>query len=131
VHWALEGPSAMLRERKPLGNQRIMNANKSGQFIINSTEFIISEINELIHRILDKVWMSDGWQKVESGASHADVHPLINLAYSSYQQINQFMKDDKPGITPEIYELTELAIKINALKKNNVLGLQTRLTRLM
>jgi hypothetical protein len=108
-----------------------MNANKSGQLIINSTESIVSEINELIHGNLDKAWMSHGWQELESGASSTEVHPLINLAYLAHQQINQLIKDDKLGMTPEIYELTELAIKINALKKNNVPGLQTRLGRLI
>ncbi|RIK30229.1 MAG: hypothetical protein DCC56_07785 [Anaerolineae bacterium] len=108
-----------------------MNTFQSGQIVINNTEEIISEINTLIHVSLDAAWMANGWRIIDSGASNTDVHPLINTAYLAYQHINQFIKEGNSGITPEIFEITEIAMKINALRKNNVPGLQTRLTRLM
>lgn len=108
-----------------------MKNSNLGQSILNSTSYIISEINELIHINLDQKWFTDEWHKKEGGVSPSDIHPLINTTYLAYQQINQFIKDDTPGMTLEIFELTELAIKINALKRNNIPGLLPRLDKLI
>ncbi len=107
-----------------------MNNSRPGQFVFNSTSEIISEINELIHGNLDKKWMADGWKKLEASISAEDVHPLITTAFMAQEQINRFIDEDNFGMTPEIYELAELAIKINALKRKNVHGLQARLLKL-
>lgn len=108
-----------------------MNSSSSGQVVLKNTNYIISEINELIHINLNKQWMADEWKKLDNKIPTSEVHPLVCVAYTANQQIHEFMQDDKTGITPEIFEISELAIKINALKRNNTRGLQPKLTKLM
>ncbi|MGR3302026.1 MAG: hypothetical protein ACUZ8I_05920 [Candidatus Scalindua sp.] len=108
-----------------------MNKNRPGQIIFKDTTTMISEINELIHVNLDKKWMATEWKKCEDNISPVDIHPFVNVAYKAHQQINQFIKDDVFGMTPETFELVELAMKINLLKRNKVKGLQSRLDNLI
>lgn len=108
-----------------------MDKSRLGQTKIKDTSSIIAEINELIHINLDKKWMAEEWRKKEAGEPSTKVHPLVNVAYTAHQQINQFIKNNSPGMTPEIFELAELAIKTNDLKRHNVAGLQTRLNNLV
>lgn len=102
-----------------------------GQIRIEDTKVIINEINSLIHCILDKNWMAVEWKKLESGVDPKDVHPLVNVAFKAHQQIQQFISSGAFGITHEIFELSELAIKINDLKRNSVKGLEKRLQNLI
>jgi hypothetical protein len=108
-----------------------MDKSLPGQTKLKNTSSIINEINELIHINLDKNWMAEEWHKKEVGEPSSKIHPLVNVAYAAHQQISQFIKNDSPGMTPEIFELAELAIKINDLKRNNIRGLQTRLNNLI
>lgn len=107
-----------------------MNRNPKDRFVFQATSEIISEINELIHNSLDKKWLADGWKKLESGSSPKQVHPLIATVHLAHRQIEEFARTDSPGMTREIFELTELAIKINALKRKNVRDLDGRLLKL-
>ena len=103
----------------------------SGQTVFQNTSTIISEINELIHVNLDKKWIAKEWKKKEAGESDSNVHPLVNVAFTAHHQIRKFIDEDAPGMTQEIFELAELAVKINALKKHNVDGLQSKLDSLI
>jgi hypothetical protein len=108
-----------------------MKTPSPGQTVFQNTSTIISEINELIHVNLDKKWMAKEWKKKEAGEPDSNVHPLVNVAFTAHQQIRKFVDEDAPGMTQEIFELAELAIKINALKKHNVDGLQSKLNSLI
>lgn len=108
-----------------------MKTPSPGQTVFQNTSTIISEINELIYVNLDKKWMAKEWGKKEAGESDSNVHPLVNVAFTVHQQIKRFIDEDAPGMTQEIFELAELAVKINALKKHNVDGLQSKLDSLI
>lgn len=108
-----------------------MKTPSPGQTVFQNTSTIISEINELIHVNLDQKWMAKEWSKKEAGESDSNVHPLVNVAFTAHQQIRRFVDEDAPGMTQEIFELAELAVKINALKKHNVDGLQSKLDSLI
>lgn len=110
---------------------RNMKTPISGQTVFQNTSTIISEINELIHVNLDKKWIAKEWKKKEAGESDSNVHPLVNVAFTAHHQIRKFIDEDAPGMTQEIFELAELAVKINALKKHNVDGLQSKLDSLI
>jgi hypothetical protein len=101
-----------------------------GEVKIKNTQVIINEINEFIHLTLDKKWMSSEWKRLESGVNFKDVHPLVNVAFKAHRQIQEFMLNGVFDITPEIFELSELAIKINNLKRNSVKGLEKHLQNL-
>jgi len=105
--------------------------NFPGQTIISNTKYLMDEITKLIHINLDKQWMAKGWMQKENGEVAENIHPLINVAFEAHQDINNFIKTNTLGITPAIWELSELAIKINNLKRNNVKGLQDRLNNLI
>ncbi len=107
-----------------------MNNPKPGQFVFDNTSILVSEINELIHDSLDKQWMAEGWNNLDAGIPAERVHPLIATAYKAHEQINKFIKEDEFAMTPEIYEIFELAMKINSLKRNNVHGFEARLSNL-
>ncbi len=108
-----------------------MNKSQPGQTLIHNTDSLMNEINELIHVNLNKEWMAGEWQKKEAGELPENIHPLVNVAFTAHQQINQFIKNNSTGMTPEIFELSELAIKINEMKRRNVKGLQFRLNNLI
>jgi hypothetical protein len=101
-----------------------------GQLKLNDTDVIIKEINELIHFRLDKEWMAKEWKKLELSGEDKSVHPLVRVAFKAHQQIQNFISTGSFGITPEILELAELAIKINELNRNKILFLQERIDRL-
>ena len=72
---------------------------------------------------LDKKWVAKEWGK-RGLASQIQMFTLfINIAFTAHQQIRKFINEDAPGMTEEIFELAELALKINALIKHNVDGL--------
>jgi len=97
---------------------------------IESTNEMIKEINHLIHFILNKEWMAKEWQKLDSGEGYNKVHPLVAVAFKAHKQIEEFIARDIPGMTEEIFELAELAIKINHLKECSVIGIDKRLRNL-
>jgi hypothetical protein len=101
-----------------------------GQTRISNTQLFIDEINELIHHNLDKQWMASEWNRIDRGEDQRNVHPVVCVAYKAHAQIQSLVESGTSGITPEIWQLAELAIKINALKKSNVPGIDDRLTRL-
>ena len=107
-----------------------MAAGSGGQYRIGSTEWMVGQINQLIHVHLDKAWMAEEWRKRESGVAPAAVHPLVNVAFDAHQQMEGFIAAGTAGVTPEIWELTELAVKINSMKERRSPGLEERLTRL-
>ena len=127
----MEDPLRQVNRAKHVLYVRNMNTPRPGQTVFKNTSTIISEINELIHVNIDKKWMANEWKKKEAGESDSNIHPLVNVAFTAHQQIRKFIDEDAPGMTQEIFELTELAVKINALKKNNVAGLQSRLDNLI
>lgn len=97
---------------------------------LRDTYEMIAEINHFIHGILDKEWMKEAWKKLELGADPDDVHPLVTIAFKAREQIQEFILKSTFGMTDEIFELTELAIKINKLKKGTIKGLEKRLQNL-
>ena len=105
--------------------------NISGQMKLSGTQILIDEINELIHKNLNKQWMASEWTKRENGVPRDKVHPLVNAAYAAYNDIQYFINAQVFDITPDIWEISELAVKINNLKRNNVKGLQNRLDNLI
>jgi len=105
--------------------------NIPGQLRLNDTKSLINEINELIYKNLDKQWMTVEWEKKENGESADKIHPLVNAAFDAYQHIDNFIRTNTAGITPAIWEISELAIKINNLKRNNVKSLQNRIDNLI
>lgn len=110
---------------------RKMDKDKPGKIILKDTATIISEINELINVNMDKKWWATEWRKCEDNISSADIHPFANVAYKAHQQINQCIRDDTFEMTPETFELVELAFKINLLKRNSIKGLPSRLSNLI
>jgi hypothetical protein len=102
----------------------------SGQTRVTNTQLFIDEINELIHRNLDKNWMAGEWNRLENGEDIQRIHPLVRVAFRAHGQIEYFVRSGVGGITPEIWELAELAIKINALKRSGVRGIENRLSKL-
>jgi hypothetical protein len=58
------------------------------------------------------------------------VHPLVNTAFDAHRQIQDLIASKTPGVTPEIWALTELAVKIDSMKERRIPGLEERLTRL-
>jgi hypothetical protein len=109
----------------------IIGAVIPGQTQIDKTEYMIQQINELIHTRLDTNWMAGEWRKMESLGDPSQVHPFLRVAFAAYQQIQSFISRDAPGITPEIFELAELAIKINALCRRNTPFLKRRVDNLI
>lgn len=105
-----------------------MNKSIPGQIIAKNTTYFIDEINKLLHKNLNQEWVTREWRQKEKGVTN--VHPFINNAYLAHQQINEFIKTNASGMTTEIFELAELAIKINALKDKKVLGIQDRIDNL-
>ena len=101
-----------------------------GQTRISNTQLFINEINELIHHNLDKQWMASEWGRIDCGEDQKNVHPVVCVAYKAHAQIQSMVESGTSEITPEIWELAELAIKINALKRSNVPGIDDRLMRL-
>jgi len=99
-----------------------------GQTILQSTNYIILEIEKLLHKHLDNEWVANEWRKKENGEDN--IHPFISMAYTAHQQINEFKRTNTLGMTSETFELAELAIKINELKVHNVKGLQSKLSNL-
>jgi hypothetical protein len=98
-----------------------------GSSRFQNTNEMIREIDHLIHFILNKEWMSREWQKLADSANASIVHPLVVVAFKAHKQIEEFIAKDASGMTEEIFELTELASKINVLKKSSVIGLDKRL----
>jgi hypothetical protein len=109
------------------GGDSYMAIRSGGQIRIGSTEWMIQQINQLIHTHLDKEWMTEEWRKRESGADRAAVHPFVNVAFDAHQQMQGFIAAGTAGITPEIWEVTELAFKVNLMKERQVRGLDERL----
>jgi hypothetical protein len=91
---------------------------------------MIAEINEFLHATLPKRWCAAEWQKMELKRT-ADVHPLIKNAFLADQQIQHFIRTKSGGITPEIFELAELASKANALARARVRGIERKIKRLI
>lgn len=107
-----------------------MNTSKAGSYRFENSDEMINEINHLIHFVLNKEWMKKEWQRLESGEDSTKVHPLINIAFKAHQQIRDFISQNTFGMTEEIFELTELARKINDLKRHSVVSLEKRLSNL-
>ena len=101
-----------------------------GSHRLKDGDEMIAEINHFIHAILDTEWMIEEWQKLELGADPDDVHPLVAIAFKAHEQIQEFTLKGNFGMTEEIFEVTELAIKINKLKKDTIKGLEKRLQNL-
>lgn len=102
-----------------------------GQTYIGDTQIINKEINELLHRRLDTNWLASEWKKLDMGVHESEVHPFVRIAYRAHKQINDFVKKGTPGITEEIFELAELAIKINDMSRKSIHGLGGRISRLI
>lgn len=96
-----------------------------------SGDAFVREINELIHQNLDKEWMASQWKLAVSGTSTDVIHPFVNIAFKAHGQIQRFVESGAAGVTPEIWELGELAIKINLMKRKGIVGIDRRLTRLI
>ncbi|MBN1766448.1 MAG: hypothetical protein JW860_14420, partial [Sedimentisphaerales bacterium] len=94
------------------------------------TKNIIDEINEFIHLRLDKEWIAKEWKKMELGVNLENVHPLVRVAFNAHIQINEFIESNKGGVSLEIFELSEIAIKVNMLYKKSAVGLYGRLKNL-
>ncbi len=107
-----------------------MDKSSLGSSRIRSTNEIVEEINHLIHFVLNKEWMAKEWEKLESGEHPTKIHPLVVVAFKAHQQIEDFISKTALGMTEEIFELTELAKKINVLKKHSITGLDRRLKNL-
>lgn len=101
-----------------------------GAMLIPSGDELIREINELIHANIDNTWMAEEWRAAESGKPAQKVHPLVSVALIAHRQIQALVGSGASGITPEIWELGELAIKVNFLKKIQTKGIDKRLARL-
>ncbi len=74
--------------------------------------------------------MSGQWQLLETEQSGQKIHPLVRIAFKAHKQITNFIQTNGSGLTPEIWELFDLAYYINSLKRNNVKGLEKKLSRL-
>lgn len=107
-----------------------MNTQKLGSYKFEDGHEIIDEINHLINFALDKEWMKGEWQKLELGEKPSKVHPLVSMAFKAHQQIEEFISQKTFSITEEIFELTELAKKINNLRRYSIIGLEKRLSNL-
>jgi hypothetical protein len=86
-----------------------------GQTRISNTQLFIDEINELIHHNLDKQWMASEWNRIDRGEDQRNVHPVVCVAYKAHAQIQSLVESGTSGITPEIWQLAELAIKFTRL----------------
>ncbi len=107
-----------------------MDKSSPGSSRFRSTDEIIEQINHLIHFVLDKEWMAKEWKKIESGEDPSKIHPLVVVSFKTHQQIKEFISKNTFGMTEEIFELTELATKINNLTRCSVTGLDKRLKNL-
>ena len=107
-----------------------MKSSRSGQTRILDTQYFINEINELIHHNLDKRWMATEWNRIQQGEDPRNIHPIVRVAFKAHAQIESLRRSGGAGITPEIWELAELAIKVNALKRSKIPGVDTRIARL-
>jgi len=107
-----------------------MNELLPGSSRFGSPNEMITEIDHLIHFILDKEWMAREWQRLEAGEDFIKIHPLVVVAFKAHQQIKEFISKNSFGMTEEIFELVELARKINNLKTCSVVGLDKRLKNL-
>jgi hypothetical protein len=103
----------------------------NGQRHFSATQPIIAEINELLHHRLDKNWLANEWKIMDSGTDFSGVHPFVRMAHTAHQQINNFVRAQSPGITPEIFELSELAVKINDMSRRSIPGLKGRIGKLL
>ena len=101
-----------------------------GQTRISNTQLFINEINELIHHNLDKQWVASEWNRLDRGEDQRNIHPIVCVAYKAHAQIKLMVESGASGISPEIWELAELVIKINTMKRSNVPGIKDRITRL-
>lgn len=108
-----------------------MGESIPGQVRILDTRLIMDEINELIHFNLDKEWMASQWNQIEKGEDHLNIHPLVCVAFRAHTQIESLIKSGMPGMSSEIWELAELAMKINALKRHNIPGINEKIRRLI
>lgn len=108
-----------------------MRHSSPGQTRILDTQLFINEINELIYHNLDMQWMASEWNRIEQGEDPRNVHPMVCIAFRAHAQIESMVKSGISGINHEIWELAELAIKINALKRSNVSGIDNRINRLI
>lgn len=97
---------------------------------LGSTDEMIKEINNFIHFVLDKDWMSNEWKKLELSEDPNNIHPLVAMAFKAHQQIREFILKGTFGMTDEIFELAELSTKINSLKRCSVAGVDKRLKNL-
>lgn len=107
-----------------------MNISSEGSHRFNNTKEFIEEINNFLHFTLDKNWAAGEWRKIEAGCDFKQIHPLVVIAFKAHQQIEDFKSRDISGMTEEIFEISELAKKANALKINAVIGLENRLKKL-
>jgi len=107
-----------------------MNVTSSGSYRINNTKEFIEEINNFLHFTLDRNWAAEEWRKIEAGRDFKEIHPLIVVAFKAHQQIEDFKSRNVSGMTGEIFEISELAKKANALKINAAVGLENRLKKL-
>lgn len=69
--------------------------------------------------------------EIRGGGDDENVHPLVNVAFRAYNQIQSFKSAGKSGMTEDIFELSEIAIKINNLKRASTVGLKERLKDLI
>lgn len=96
---------------------------------IPSGDMLVSEINELLHMNINKAWFAEEWRNAETGKS-AEIHPFVRVAMTAHHQMQRFADSKTSGITSEIWELGELAIKANFLKRSRIKGIDKRLARL-
>jgi len=73
--------------------------NISGQMKLSDTQVLVDEINELIHKNLNKQWIASEWTKRENGVPRHKVHPLVNAAYDAYNDIQYF-------INAQVFDIT-------------------------
>lgn len=107
-----------------------MSTAPNGSYRFNNTKEFVEEINDFLHLTLDKNWAAQEWHKIEAGCDFKQVHPLIVVAFKAHQQIKDFISRNASGMTEEIFEISELAKKANALKISAVVGLENRLRKL-
>jgi hypothetical protein len=103
----------------------------NGKINFNNTQAIVSEINELLHLRLDNKWLSREWSLLDSEAEPLNVHPFVRMAHIAHQQMTSFVRSKSSGMTPEICELMELAVKINDMYRRSIPGLKGRIDKLL
>jgi len=98
---------------------------------ILDTDFFIKQINELLRYNLDKEFLKEQWIMLEKGMDEKEIHPFIKVAFKAHKQIDDLRKSGKTGMTEEIWEVSDVAIYANVLKKAGVKGLEDKLKRLV